>query len=110
MIEQTYTSAPVAVHPQVALSHLLSDTHKRQLKVFTVKQDGEVWRWRVSYPHIDKCSQDSTMAFATRAEAERVMQIVADCERPSVCFLGAFQDVPADAGLPAEYRDDWVGV
>lgn len=97
----------VAVKPEVAISHMMG--RNPHWKVYAVIQDGSVWRWRVTYPNSPKLGATSTEAFETREKAERTMHNVANCTRPSICIPNAFQDVPANAGQPAENRVEWVG-
>lgn len=102
--EQLEQQVPPTV---VALSNYMA---AKQFKLFVAIQDGELWRWRVSWPYIPgKCGMVSHESFATRQEAERAALMMSYYERPSQVMLGAFTNVPKDAGQPAEMREDWVG-
>ena len=98
----------IAPNQTIALSHILGKGGS-SLKVFTVVQDGGVWRWRVSYPHIGKSACVSTEAFETRPDAERAAHRVAACERPSVTMLEAWQD-EYNGYVGSEYSEEHVGV
>lgn len=103
-------TATVALKPEVAIAHFLGANCKHQLKCFTVVQDGEVWRWRCSYPHHPgKLATVSTMGYTTRGEAVVATRAIAHMERPSICMVDAWQHVPADAGQPDYMREGWVG-
>ena len=83
----------------------------KQFKLFVAVPDGEMWRWRVSWPYIPgKCGMVSQDTYPTRQAAEWAAHVISGFERPSAVMVGAFTSVPADAGLPAEMRADWVGV
>ena len=98
-----------AVPPtQVTLSNIMA---MKQFKLFVVIPDGDMWRWRVSFPYNPgKCGMTSKELFATRQAAEWAAHVISGWERPSMVMVGAFQNVPADAGQPAEVREDWVGM
>jgi hypothetical protein len=113
---------------EVALSNIMA---VKQFKLFVAIQDGEMWRWRVSWPyHPGKCGMTSKELFATREAAEWAAHVISGLERPSAVMLGensfsappdwptreevtAIQaDCPqhityVDNG-PAEDRSDWV--
>jgi hypothetical protein len=96
MIHETYNavswnSQPVALRPEVAISHMMG--RMENLRIYTVVQDGDVWRWRVTYPNAPRSGATSTQAFETRGEACQVVQNIAHLERPSVVM-----------------REDWVGM
>ena len=92
---------------EVALSNIMA---MKQFKLFVAVPDGEMWRWRVSWPyHPGKCGMTSKELFATRQAAEWAAHVISGFERPSAVMVGAFENVPADAGLPAEMRGDCVG-
>ena len=91
----------------VALSNIMAI---KQFKLFVAVPDGEMWRWRVTWPYNPgKCGMTSKESFPTRQAAEWAAHVISGFERPSAVMVGAFQSVPADAGLPAEVREDWVG-
>ena len=92
---------------EVALSNFMA---MRQFKLFVAVPDDKMWRWRVSWPYISgKCGMVSQDSFPTRQAAEWAAHVISSFERPSAVIVGAFTSVPADAGLPAEMRVDWVG-
>ena len=79
-----------------------SEAAMKQFKLFVAVQDGEMWRWQVSWPYIPgKCGMVSQDSFPTRQAAESAAHVISGFERPSAVMVGALQNVPADARLPA---------
>jgi uncharacterized short protein YbdD (DUF466 family) len=92
---------------EVALSNIMAT---KQFKLFVAVPDGDMWRWRVSWPyHPGKCGMTSKELFATRQAAEWAAHVISGWERPSAVMVGAFESVPASAGQPAEMREEHVG-
>jgi hypothetical protein len=93
---------------EVALSNIMAT---KQFKLFVAVPDGELWRWRVTWPYNrGKCGMTSKESFPTRQAAEWAAHVISNFERPSAVMVGAFANVPASAGQPAEMREEHVGV
>ncbi len=101
----------IALGAHVAVRKILTSHKQKCLTLYTVISDGDLWKWRVSYPNQPgKIPMVSTTLYPTRAAAERAATQIAAITRPSIVMHGTFDKVSSDAGQPAEHRADYVGV
>lgn len=95
-----------ALRPEVAVSAIVGRSTK--FKVFSVVPDGDMFKWRVSFPNCGKSAACSTERFETAAEAGQVAQRIAHAERPSVVMLEAWTGEHSGY-VGSEYAEDYVG-
>lgn len=93
--------------PALAVSAIVG--RSTRFKVFSVVPDGDMWKWRVSYPDCGKSAACSTQRYETRAEAGRAAWNISNMDRPSVCMLDAWTEEHLGY-VGSEYAEDAVGV